>query len=584
MTFRSHSDAIDTLKQAYRKISDAGRDEVFLHLISEKDALAALDDAFSAHPEGELTGAILAVKDNIDVAGMPTTSACPGYEYQPDADAAVVAELRSAGAVIIGKTNLDQFATGLVGTRSPYGAVRHAERPERISGGSSSGSAVAVAMGFVDAALGTDTAGSGRVPAGLHGLVGIKPSLGLVSNEGLVPACKSYDAITVFARITDTASTVMSVMARSGQRDFGSAIAVSAPETPVVGIPRELPELNEAWQAAFAAAVEKLQAAGVEVREIDLQPSLDAAKMLYDSALVAERAEAVGEFVTEHEGNDSAGLDPTVRTIVLGGTKFSGAEVLAARRELERREQVAKAAWGDVDALMIPTAPFHPDIDTVNADPIAVNSKMGSYTNFCNLFDLCAVAVPAGEASDGGTLGSAAPAHFGVTFLAPALADDLIFDIAERFEASDARKENPTSGAWLADLAKERDTLIELTVWGAHLRGQPLNHQLRDLGAVFVRDVTTTDNHRLYALNTTPPKPGLTTSNDESGSAIAGELWHISPAGLGHFLAALPKPMTLGEVDLSDGSATVGFSFSPGELANSTEITEFGGWRAYLAR
>ncbi|WAC56669.1 allophanate hydrolase [Gordonia sp. SL306] len=526
----------------YRRIDEADRPEVFIALRPQSEVLAEHQDSLATG--GPLAGIVLAVKDNVDVAGLPTTAACPDYAYVPSADAPAVAALRSAGAVIIGKTNLDQFATGLVGTRSPYGAVRDSRRLDRISGGSSSGSAVAVALGLADIAIGTDTAGSGRVPAGLQGIVGIKPTLGVVSTEGVVPACASYDTATIFAADLDLANRAMAVMARAqGKRPFGPATRLAATEQPTVAVPADLPELDDAWRDAFAAAVTRAEAAGLRIKPIDLGPFLAAAKLLYEDALVAERYDAVGQFV------DAAGcgLDPVVSGIISGAKRFDAVDLLRARRRLAELHTEAMAEWGDADALLVPTAPMHPTLAEVDADPIGVNSRMGTYTNFCNLFDLCGLAVPAGQTDE--TDGTRA--EFGVTFLGRAHDDAAIADLARRFldGTADAAPAWPeVSGA----------PATELAVFGAHMRGGPLTHELSDRGARWSREVATAPNYRLVALDTVPAKPGLL-RDPERGQAIQGEVWTLSPAALGEFLAALPAPMMLGSVELSDGRWVVGF-------------------------
>lgn len=583
MAYRTLTEARTVLDSCFAAIDGARRPEVFISLHCRAAAFDALEQSFSENPDGALTGMIIAVKDNIDVLGFQTTAACPGYSYQPTQDAACVAELRAAGAVIIGKTNLDQFATGLVGTRSPYGAVRDAAVPERISGGSSSGSAVAVALGVVDAALGTDTAGSGRVPAGLQGIVGIKPTLGLVSNRGVVPACESYDCVTVFARGLDTAELLVEVMSASGDRPWPADARFTAPLRPVVGIPAELPALSASWKDAFADAVERARDAGCEIREINLAPSLDAARMLYDSALVAERAEAVGNYVADPTSSD---VDPSVAGIVREAGTWTGVDVLRAQRELTSRQAEALSEWDGLDAVLVPTAPFHPTIAAVNDDPVDVNSTMGTYTNFCNLFDLCAVAFPtgvvpdSGRPQDGGT--AAQSANFGVTVLAGAFDDGVAAGIAAAVTdgfGADAVEDSASS--WAGRCGRG----IPLTVFGAHLRGQPLNHELRSLGASFVGDVATAASYQLFALDTVPPKPGLSGPvTDGHGESVRGEEWLISPAKLGEFLAGLPAPMSLGQVELSDGRFVTGFSCQPAALEGAEDITRFGGWKTALAQ
>ncbi|MFN3007757.1 allophanate hydrolase [Mycolicibacterium wolinskyi] len=544
----------------YGRIEQSGRSEVFIHLRPQDDVEAEYRAA-----EGPLAGLVLAVKDNVDVAGVPTTAACPGFSYTPDADAPVVSALKAAGAVVIGKTNLDQFATGLVGTRSPYGPVRDSRRPDYISGGSSSGSAVAVALGFADIAIGTDTAGSGRVPAGLQGIVGIKPTIGVVSTAGVVPACASYDCVTILAGDLNTAQRAMAVMsAGAPQRHWAPDTPLAGASAPRVAIPDQLPELDADWRDAFGAAVRQAQAAGFETVPIAMDAFFAAADLLYNGALVAERFDAVGEFVTTAEAD--AGLDPTVTAIVAAGGSYSAADLLRDRRRVEKLRHEAFAQLADCDALLVPTAPAHPTIAEVAADPIAVNARMGRYTNFCNLFDMCAIAVPAGTVSDG--------AQFGVTLLAPAFHDGVIADLAARFLAE------PAGAAW-PEFAGTPVT--ELAVFGAHLRGQPLEHQLTERGARWAGPLATAPRYRLFALDTVPPKPGLVRA-DDGGAAIVGERWVLSTAALGEFLAELPAPMQLGKVELDDGSWVTGFGCDHVAPAHGRDITEFGGWLAAQTR
>lgn len=528
----------------YQRIAQADRPEVFITLRDPADVEADHRESLAAG--GPLAGIVLAVKDNVDVAGLPTTAACPGFTRPAESDAPAVAALRAAGAVAIGKTNLDQFATGLVGTRSPYGAVRDSRRPDRISGGSSSGSAVAVALGFADIAIGTDTAGSGRVPAGLQGIAGIKPTLGVVSTDGVVPACASFDVVTIFAASLGLADRAMAAMADArGPRPFGSGTALAAPEQPTIAIPAELPELDHAWRAAFDAAVARAEAAGLRIKPIDLSAFLAAARLLYDDALVAERYDAVGHHV-DTMGPD-AGLDPVVSAIIRNAGDHTAVELLRARRHLAELRSEAMAELGDADALLVPTAPFHPSLADVAADPVGVNSRMGTYTNFCNLFDLSAVAIPAGEINES----DGTRAQFGITFLGRAHDDAALLDLARRF----AGQAEPPHAAW-PEIAGAPS--VELAVFGAHMRGGPLTHELSERGARWVGEVITTASYRLVALDTTPPKPGLV-RDPASGCAVEGELWRLSPQALGEFLAALPSPMMLGRVELADGRWVVGF-------------------------
>lgn len=527
----------------FDRLDALGRPEIFLHLRSRDDVRS--DHAASVAAGGPLAGMILAVKNNVDVAGFPTTAACPGYGEVAATDAPVVAALRSEGAVLLGTTNLDQFATGLVGTRSPHGAVRDSRRPEFISGGSSSGSAVAVALGLADIAIGTDTAGSGRIPAALQGIVGIKPTVGAVSTEGVVPACASYDCVTVFARDLATAEAAMGVMARAaGPRPFPAGVRLAVPPVPTIAVPDEFTAMTEPWRAAFAAAVDRCRGRGWEIREVPFADFLGAAALLYDGALVAERYDAVGEFIAG--ADESAGLDPTVAGIITAAGDIRAVDLLADRRRVEALRARAMASVAGCDAVMVPTAPFHPSIAEVAADPVGVNARMGTYTNFCNLFDLCAVAVPSGEIDEG----AAGVAQFGVTFLAPAHHDAVVVDLARRFG-----EESTDHPSWPESVA---DT-VELAVFGAHLRGQPLEHELISRGARWSGEVRTAPGYRLVELATTPPKPGLV-AEPSDGTAIRGERWTLSTAALGSFLAALPAPMGLGAITLDDGSSIVGFA------------------------
>ncbi|MFT4043408.1 MAG: allophanate hydrolase [Gordonia sp. (in: high G+C Gram-positive bacteria)] len=529
----------------YTRIRDADRREVFITLRGQADVARDYDVSVAAG--GPLAGMILAVKDNVDVAGLPTTAGCPGYSYLPECDAPAVAALRAAGAVVIGKTNLDQFATGLVGTRSPYGAVRDSRRPDHISGGSSSGSAVAVALGFADIAIGTDTAGSGRVPAALQGIVGIKPTIGVVSTAGVVPACADYDVVTILAADLASADRALSAMAAAhGPRPFGPTTPLAAPEEPVIAVPAELPGLDAAWRAGFDNAVARAESAGMRVKTIDLRPFLAAATLLYGDALVAQRYDAVGEYI--ESATADSGLDSVVAEIITSANKYSAVDFLRARRQLEQLRGEAMSEWGDAAALLVPTAPGHPRIDEVAADPVGLNSRMGIYTNFCNLFDLCGLAVPAGEIteSDGGV------AQFGVTFLGRAHEDAVLVDLARRFVTPGVAAPGD-SPAWPETVADS----VELAVFGAHMRGGPLTHELSGRGARWAGEIATAAAYRLVALDTIPAKPGLV--RDPAGRSIRGETWRLTPHALGEFLAALPAPMSLGRIELDDGRWVVGF-------------------------
>ncbi|GAA2423753.1 allophanate hydrolase [Mycolicibacterium llatzerense] len=550
---------MDRISAAFAAI--AQRPEAF---ITVRDEDAVRQEVSQAR--GPLAGQLLAVKDNVDVAGLPTTAACPGYAYTPDTDAPVVAALRAAGAVVIGKTNLDQFATGLVGTRSPYGAVRDARRPDRISGGSSSGSAVAVAIGAADLGIGTDTAGSGRVPAGYQGLVGIKGTIGVVSTAGVVPACPSYDCVTILARDLATAEDAMAVMASTTQRPWPTSTRFAAPADPVLAVPAELPAMAPGWDVEFQRAVDAARAAGMRIVPIDLTDFLAAARLLYDGALVAERTEAVGDFIAT--AGDDAGLDPTVAAIITAGSVHTATGLLRDRRELDRLRDRAFRVLGECDALLVPTAPLQPTLAEVAADPVAVNARIGTYTNFCNLFDMCGVAVPAGEVveSDGTT------AQFGVTVLGRSFDDAVVADIAARLSGA----ERGASASWPERAGAGAVTLV---VAGAHLRDQPLAGQLHDLGARWDGPARTAESYRMTALPS--GKPALLRLV-HGGQAFEVERWSLSPAALGQFLVALPTPMGLAAIELDDGSWETGFVCADEGASTAPDISEFGGWRAYL--
>lgn len=555
------------------RLAEADRPEVFIQVRPREELVDDMMASLAAG--GPLAGMTLAVKNNVDVAGLPTTAACPGFAYLPDRDAVAVARLRAAGAVVLGVTNLDQFATGLVGTRSPYGAVRAAHRPDHVSGGSSSGSAVAVALGICDLAIGTDTAGSGRIPAGLNGIVGIKPTLGVVSTDGVVPACASYDCVTILARDVRTAARATGVMAGGeGTRPWPTDTPLDAGPGATIAVPRELVAMAPGWAEAFSGAVDRARALGYRVVEIDLGPFLGAARLLYGGALVAERYEAVGDFLDSaphsHPRPD-AGIDPTVRDIITPARDITAVDLLHDRREVDalRAEAVAELDRLGAAALLVPTAPFHPTIAEVKADPIALNSRMGTYTNFCNLFDLCAVAVPTDEIDEG----DRGTARFGVTVVGRPFHDGPVADIAAALSGERRSGAEPFVPWPLSAGAPA----VDLVVFGAHRRGGPLEHQLISRGAAWRGPVRSSADYRMYRLATEPPKPGVLRHPD--GAALLGERWSVSPAALGTFLDQLPRPMQLGRVTLADGTEVVGFGCEPTAVtAEADDLTDLGEW------
>jgi allophanate hydrolase len=546
---------------ALARIAAADRPDVWIHRRDDASVLAEAREVDRRVRGGEalpLAGVTVAVKDNIDVAGSPTTAGCPAFSYLPEIDAVAVQRLRAAGALVLGKTNMDQFATGLVGTRSPYGAVRDARDPDRVAGGSSSGSAVAVALGLCDLALGTDTAGSGRVPAAFQGIVGAKPTRGLVPAAGVVPACRSFDCVTVFAPGVESAQAGIEAMAGTDRRDpLGRELPASAPSAAPAAVrvaiapPGALAALSDQAMDAYRAVVARLPGCGIEVGEIDLEPFLAAGDLLYSGAFVSERYAAVGAFVADHPDD----VDPIVAKIILAAAAIPAAAYVADTERLDFLRAAATELLAGFDALLLPTAPFQPTLAEVAAEPIELNRRLGIYTSFGNLLDLCAYSVPAGEA-DGGC--------FGITLYGPAFHDRLIADLARRLQASCDQ--------------------VGLFVVGAHMTGGPLNHELSARGGRFLRDASTARSYQLFRLETEPPKPGLVRlAEGEDGCSITGELWTMPPTGLAALLAALPTPMALGRVRLLDGSNVVGFLCEPAALADAEEISRFGGWRAYQA-
>jgi allophanate hydrolase len=498
----------------------------------------------------------LAVKDNIDVAGFPTTAGHPAFGRMPERSALVVQRLVDAGAVVVGKTNLDQFATGLVGTRSPYGPCRNPHRPDRIAGGSSSGSAVAVATGEADVALGTDTAGSGRVPAALCGIVGLKPTRGLLSTAGVVPAVAGVDCVSVLAPSVADAATALAIAAAPDPEDpWSRTPPLSTPAigaTIRLGIPRSIDGLDGPAANAWAAAAARLG----DPMEVDAEPYVEAGALLYGGAFVAARWRAFGQFLEEHPD----GADPTVLSIVRRGRGATAQELIG---DIERLRSLAgrfATVWSEVDAIVVPTVGLAPTLDEVGADPVGVNAALGRWTCGANLLDLCAAAVPCGWRDDG--------IPFGVTVLAPAWSDELVAVAAARLMGESDPAPPPWSG-W--------STII---VVGAHLTGQPLNAQLTERGGRFVRSVETAPCYRLFALPTDPPKPGLV--RDARGAHIAAEVWALPIAGFGDFVRRVPPPLTIGTVELADGSSHPGFLCEPFAIDGAPDITTHGGWRAYI--
>ena len=565
---------------------------VYLHVVpaaalqARLEALAARAAALGAEAlarEMPLFGVPFVVKDNIHVAGEPTTCACPAWARTAQHTATAVQRLLDAGAVWLAKTNLDQFATGLVGTRSPYGAPASTWSAAHVSGGSSSGSAVAVARGDVPLSLGTDTAGSGRIPAAFNHIVGFKPTPGRVSTAGVVPACRSVDCVSVFSLTVDDAARALAVMEGADPADPWSRLEPGPADLPArlrLGVPAIVPQqVAPAEAAAFEAACAQARELGAELVPVDVAPLHEVAALLYAGPWVAERWTVIGELLqTRPEAVNSA-----VRTVISGATAFSAADTFTAIYRLRELAQQAAAIWQHCDALMVPTAPEHPTLAQLAAEPLAANARLGLYTNFVNLLGWCALALPCSVKPDG--------LPFGVTFIAPGGFDAALARFGRRWAAQarqplgatavhrmlPAAAANP-AGPWPASQAT-----LPLAVVGAHLSGLPLNGQLLERGARLRERTSTAPHYRLYALpGTTPPKPGLLRTPG-NGQAIALEVWDMPQAQLGSFLALVPSPLGLGSIELADGTQVHGFLCEPFALEGARDISHFGGWRAYFA-
>ncbi|OBS07936.1 allophanate hydrolase [Acidihalobacter prosperus] len=566
----------EVLREVLGRIEACTAQHVWVDLLPHDDLLlrARALGAMSAAQRAELPlfGIPFAVKDNIDVASYPTTAGCPEFAYTASRTATVVARLEAAGAMLIGKTNMDQFATGLVGTRSPYGACDNAVDPAYVSGGSSSGSAVAVACDLVSFSLGTDTAGSGRVPAACNGIVGLKPTRGLLSTAGVVPACRSLDCVAIFAQCVADAGTVLEIALGPDPRDPLSRYETLRPGRRALaaggfrfGVPSDerLRFFEDAEsQHLFESAVAQLQAMGGQRIEIDFTPFLNAGSLLYEGPWVAERLAAVGRFLHQRP----QALLPVTRRILEEGLAYDAADTFVAQYRLAALRREAEAEMARIDVLITPTIGTQVMRAAVEADPMTANRELGYYTQFVNLLDQCAIAIPAGHRADG--------MPFGLSLVAPALADRDVMMLAARFLGERLPK---------VSAIDEQDD-IRLAVVGAHLSGQPLNHQLTARGARLQRRCQTARAYRLYALRGTHPrKPGLVRSLPSgAGDAIEVEVWSLPTGEFGGFLREIPSPLCIGSVELEDGEWVQGFLCEPHALVNSEDITAYGGWRAYL--
>jgi allophanate hydrolase len=563
-------DRADRADDRHLWISRLSRDQVMSHV----QALQS-----RSVDELPLYGIPFVVKDNIDLAGLPTTAACPAFAYSPPRSAAVVERLLAAGAIPLGKTNLDQFATGLVGTRSPHGACRNAFDASYISGGSSSGSAVAVATGLASFSLGTDTAGSGRVPAAFNNIVGLKPSLGRLSTRGVVPACRSLDCVSVFALTAPDAADVLDVCEGFDSDDpFSRPLRNAVIANLRFGVPRreQLQFFGDAEYARlFDEAIARFESCGGTRVDIDFGPFLEAARLLYDGPWVAERYAAVGRFMDAHPD----ALFPVTAQIIAGGKKPSAVEAFEAQYRLRSLKRAADSAWSQVDIILTPTAGTIYTIAAVEADPVRLNATLGYYTNFMNLFDLAGVAVPAGFRGDG--------LPFGVTLVGPESSDRALLAIADTVHRSSETTLGATGVPFSPSTAKPPALAagyIALAVCGAHMQGLPLNAQLRDRGAYFMQRTHTSPAYRLIALPGGPPhRPGLLRVAS-GGAAIEIELWSLPAEQLGSFVAGIPAPLGVGKVELQDGSVVPGFICEGYAASGAADITHCGGWRAYLGQ
>jgi allophanate hydrolase len=553
----------DVIREAWNRIRACGHKPVWIHLIPEADSIACAQALGPFREDLPLYGIPFAIKDNIDFAGIPTTAACPDFAYKACESATVVDRLIAAGAIMIGKTNLDQFATGLVGTRSPYGACSSVFDDNYISGGSSSGSAVAVASGLVSFSLGTDTAGSGRVPAAFNGIVGLKPTRGALSTRGVVPACRTLDCVSIFALNCADAETVFDVASAYDPADAWSRAAGQQTSWPREGFRFGIPSGDslrffgkEDFASAFEKAVHSLEALGGRCVSISYELFDNAAQLLYSGPWVAERFAAIKSFLAT---NPNA-LHPVTARIVKGAESLTAVETFEAIYKLAEIRRATEAEWKHMDFMLLPTAPTHYTHDEVTADPIGTNTNLGYYTNFVNLLDLAAVAVPAGTAGD--------RMPFGVTLIGPAWSEKALIATGSLLGEPVAPPYCPAG-------------YVPLAVCGAHLTGEPLNYQLKNAKAFLLESTRTSPEYRLYALKgTAPAKPGLAYSFS-GGAAVEVEVWAIPENNFGVFVAAVPPPLGIGTCSLESGRKVKSFICEPYALNDAEEITQLASWRAY---
>jgi allophanate hydrolase len=569
----------DVIAEIYDRIGGEPTQPVWISLVPRETAIARARELESDPAAGTLPlyGIPFAIKDNIDLAGVPTTAGCPAYAYSPERSATVVERLLSAGAIPIGKTNLDQFATGLVGTRSPYGACSSVFDARYIAGGSSSGSAVAVAKELVSFSLGTDTAGSGRIPAAFNNLVGLKPSRGLLSTAGVVPACRTLDCVSIFAANCSDAQAVWRAAKGYDPHDPYSRVPGPGDEAAPwaagnfrfgVPAPYQLEFFADQESAGlYHAAVARLEQLGGTKVEIDFSIFRAVAELLYSGPWVAERLAAILPFFESH----SEEMNPVVAGIIGGARRYSAVDAFEAEYRLRTLRLASEREWQRMDVLVLPSAPTIYTHEEIAADPVRLNTNLGYYTNFVNLLDQAAVAAPGGFRSNG--------LPFGITFIGPAFTDEALLAHADRFHRSHAYVAGP-----VVDLGSCPPGCIAVAVVGAHLSGQPLNWQLTERRARLLKATRTLPCYRFYALpGTQPPKPGLLREEGFRGPGIELEVWAIPENEFGSFVAAVPPPLAIGSATLEGGETVKCFLCEPYGLSGATEITQFGSWRAFLA-
>lgn len=593
LLFRYHSGVItpknhiDNLLKIIRKNVNESIDSAWISIATDDNIASQLRNLESLAKEKAITdlplyGIPFAIKDNIDALGWETTVACPDFMFEPIKNATVVQKLLDAGAILIGKTNLDQFATGLVGTRSPYGIVPNTFNPKYVSGGSSSGSASVVARGLVCFSLGTDTAGSGRIPAAFNNIVGTKPTPGLLSTEGVFPACKSIDCVSIMTLTAADADIVLNV-AKSTEHDKALEAQFHPRSTPIsnfinpirIGIPISCQFLdNGQYQEAFTEALQIAKGLNVEFVPVDIDPFVKAGKLLYDGPWVSERFAVTEDFLNSNPNS----FDTSVRQIILSGAPYSAAQGFRAIYQLKELEIETKKSWAKCDVILVPSAPNHPTIEDLKNHPIVKNSELGMYTNFVNLLRLCAIAVPSGFTKTG--------LPFGITLIAQEGSDNALLKLASQwqvlFELSLGISNIKGTSEEHTILEAPKDDVTQIAVVGAHLSGLPLNWQLTDRRSRLVKVCKTAKSYRLFALpNTHPPKPGLVRF-PSNGVSIELEVYEMPSTELGSFLNLIPTPLGLGNIELEDGSLVKGFICEQYAVHEAQDISNLGGWKSYI--